>query len=81
MVDVLHTNNTSICVSLSKGLLCLVLSRVQLFVTTWTIARQLLCLWKSPGKNTGVGCHFLPHGIFLNQGSKPGLPLCRQILY
>ena len=33
MVDVLHTNNTSICVSLSKGLLCLVLSRVQLFVS------------------------------------------------
>ena len=33
MVDVLHTNNTSICVNLSKGLLCLVLSCVQLFVT------------------------------------------------
>ena len=22
-------------------------------------AHQLLCLWDSPGKNTGVGCHFL----------------------
>ena len=25
--------------------------------------------WNSPGKNTGVGCHFLLQGIFLMQGS------------
>ena len=38
--------------------------------------------WNSPGKNTGVGCHFLPQGgIFPTQGSNPGLPPCRQILY
>ena len=24
-----------------------------------------------PGKNTGVGCHFLLQGIFLTQGSNP----------
>ena len=24
---------------------------------------RLLCLWDSPGKNTGVGCHFLLHNI------------------
>ena len=35
----------------------------------------------SPGKNTGVGCHALLYGIFLTQGSNPGLPHCRQILY
>ena len=29
--------------------------------------------WDSPDKNTGVGCHFLLHGIFLTQGSNPGL--------
>ena len=29
----------------------------------------------SPGKNTGVGCHFLLQGIFLTQGSNPCL-LC-----
>ena len=23
---------------------------------------RLLCPWDSPGKNTGVGCHFLLHG-------------------
>ena len=27
----------------------------------------------SPGRNTGVGCHFLLQRIFLNQGSIPGL--------
>ena len=37
--------------------------------------------WNSPGKNTGVGCHFLLQGIFPIQGSNPGLPHCRQILY
>ena len=27
----------------------------------------------SPGKNTGMGCHFLLQGIFPTQGSNPGL--------
>ena len=35
----------------------------------------------SPGKNTGVGCHFLLQGIFPNQGWNPGLLHCSQILY
>ena len=42
---------------------------------------RLLCAWDSPGKNTGVGCHALLQGIFPIQGSNPGLPHCRQILY
>ena len=42
---------------------------------------QLLCPWDSPGKNTGVGCHFLLQEIFPTQGSNLGLPHCRQILY
>ena len=42
---------------------------------------MLLCLWGSPGKNTGVGSHALLQGIFLTQGSNPGLLHCRQILY
>ena len=40
-----------------------------------------LCPWDSPGKSTGVGCHALFQGIFPTQGSNPGLPNCRQILY
>ena len=42
---------------------------------------RLLCPWDSPGKNTGVGCHFLLQGIFLRHRLNPGLPHCRQILY
>ena len=34
-----------------------------------------------PGKNTGMGCHFLFQGLFPTQGSNPGLPHCRQTLY
>ena len=34
-----------------------------------------------PGKNTGVGCHALLQRIFPTQGSNPGLPHCRWILY
>ena len=49
-------------------------------VTQWYSALQthglwptrLLCPWDSPGKNTGVGCHFLLQGIFPTQGSNPG---------
>ena len=37
--------------------------------------------WNSPGQNTGVGSLSLLQGIFLMQGSNPGLPYCRQILY
>ena len=35
----------------------------------------------SPGKNTGVGSHFLLQGTFPTQGLNPGLPHCRWILY
>ena len=48
--------------------------------TPWTVARQALSR-DSPGKNTGVGCHFLLQGIFLTQGSNLGLLHCRQIVY
>ena len=37
--------------------------------------------WNSPSQNTGVGSCFLLQGIFPTQGSNPGLPHCRQILY
>src|SRR5574341_170886 len=37
--------------------------------------------WNSPGQNTGVGSLSLLQEIFPTQGSNPGLPHCRQILY
>ena len=42
---------------------------------------RILCPWNFPGKNTGVGCHFLLQGIFLTQGWSLVLLHCRQILY
>ena len=33
----------------------------------------LLCPWDSPGKSTGVSCHFLLQGIFPTQGLNPHL--------
>ena len=63
------------------------LSRVRLFATPWTRLlfatppTRLLCSWASPGKNTGVGCHFLLQWIFRTQGLNLGLLHCRWILY
>ena len=37
--------------------------------------------WNSPGQTTGVDSHSLLQGIFPTQGSNPGLPHCRRILY
>ena len=34
---------------------------------------RLLCPWDSPGKNTGMGCHFLLQEIFLTRRSNPSL--------
>ena len=55
-------------------------------MTPWTItyqvtATRLPCSRNSPGKNTGVGCHFLLQGIFPTQGLNPGLLHCRWSLY
>ena len=36
---------------------------------------SLLCPWDVPGKNTGVGCHFLIQDIFQTQGLNPYLDL------
>ena len=50
------------------GFVCAVCSVVSDSVTPWTVeSTRLLCLWDSPGKNTGVGCHFLLQGIFLTR--------------
>ena len=49
---------------------CPSLTHVQLFATLWDLAPQAPpCPWNSPGKSTGVDCHFLLQGIFPTQGS------------
>ena len=42
-------------------------------VTPWTLLARLLHPWDFPGRNTGVGCHFLLQRIFPTQGSSLGL--------
>ena len=44
------------------------LSHVWLFVTPWTVAHHAPCRWDFPGKNTGMGCHFLLQEIFPTHG-------------
>ena len=64
---------------------CVHAKSLQSCLTLWDtmdhslLVSSLLC--DSPGKNTGVGCHALLQGIFPTQGSNPGLPYCRRILY
>ena len=57
------------------------LSCVRLFATPWTVAHQAPPSWDFLGKNTAVGCCFLPKGIFPTQGWNPGFLQCRQTLY
>ena len=42
------------------------------FSPVWTFATPWrLSSWDSPGKDTGVACHFFLQGFFLHQGSNP----------
>ena len=51
---------------------CLLLSRVQLFATSWTVTCHFICPWDFPGiYNTAVGSHLLFQGVFPIQGSNP----------
>ena len=71
-------------VGISRLMKCVTssLSCVWLFVMPWTVASQeFLCPWNSPGKNTGVRCHFLLQGIFLTQVLNLGLLHYKEILY
>ena len=49
--------------------------------TPWTIASRLLCPWDFPGKNIGLGCHFLLQGIFSPRDSSMDSCIGRQILF
>ena len=67
------TNHTSVPTSRPKRL-CLVASVISDSLRPhgpWPT--RLLCPWNFPSKNTGVGWHFLLHGIFLAQGLNPSL--------
>ena len=62
------------CFPTSLDLECAVCAQVGLlFGTPWTVAPQTPLSMRFPGKNTGVGCHFLLQGIFPTQKSSPCL--------
>ena len=75
LLQCLHAIFTCLCISASHASFshvhARVLSPVRLSATPWTQPSRLLCPQNFPGKNTGVGCYFLLHGIFLNQGWNP----------
>ena len=49
------------------------LNHVQLFGAPGLQLTRLFYPWNFFGRNTGVGCHFLLHRVFLIQGSNPCL--------
>ena len=51
-----------------------VLSCARLFATLWTVACQAPLSWDFPGKNPGLGCHFLLQGNLPSPGVKPASP-------
>ena len=53
---------------------CQSLSRVRLCATPWTATRQAPLSMDSPGKNTGVGCHFPSLGDLPDPGIEPRSP-------
>ena len=61
----------TLSITFNSSPLCVLchISCVHLFATPWIIAHQTPLSWNFPGKNTGVGYHFLLQGIFLTQGS------------
>ena len=57
------------------------LSHVRLFATHGLQPITFLWPWDFPGKNTGMGCHFLLQGIFPIQGLNLRLLHCSETLY
>ena len=64
-----------VCVCVLVAQLCLTLRLHGLYPT------RILCLWDSPGKNTGVGCHFLLQGSSKTRDRAHISCLGRRILY
>ena len=61
--------------------LLLLLSHTVVSDSEHLFEHRFLCSGDSPGKNAGVGCHFLLQGIFPIQGLNLSLLHHRQILY
>ena len=86
-VQMYGESNVDTYITMFKQMLLLLLSRfsrVQLCVTPQTAAHQASRPWDSPGKNTGVGCHFLLQGMKVKNESEVVqlcLTLCDPMVY
>ena len=62
--------------------MCVLVSHVRLFLTPWTLARQAPLSMEFSRQEYWSGLPFSSlQGIFLTQGSNPGLLHCRRSLY
>ena len=52
---------------------CSVAKSCPTLCSPWTVAHKAPLTWGFPGKNMGVGCHWLLQRIFLTQGPNPNL--------
>ena len=68
-------------INFAEAYCCLVAKSCPTLATPWRSPPGSSVHGIFPGKNTGVGCHFLLQGIFLTEGLNPGLLHCRRILY
>ena len=68
-------------VKLDKNVLLFIMKVSHSFLSDSLWPHGLYSPWNSPGQNTRVGSHSLLQGIFPSQGSNPGLPHYRWILY
>ena len=60
--------NVCVCVCVWVCALSCWVSHVRLFATLWTVALQAPLSMAFPGKDTGMGGHFLLQGLFPTQG-------------
>ena len=68
----MHDDGSFFWVPTKQSVSCSVVSDS---ATPWTVAPRLLCPWDSPGKNTGVGCHFPSPGDLPDPGIKTASPM------
>ena len=66
VMNMKDTNNLGIYIHVLLLLLLSRFSRVRLCATPWMAAHQAPHPWDSPGKNNGVGCHFLLQYIHID---------------
>ena len=64
--------------SMNEGECCCLVAKLALLRPHGLYPNRLLYPWEFPGKNPGLGCHFLLQGIFPTQGLNPHL-LHRQV--